>query len=161
MANSLVAVLGMGGGGSGLKPKSIVTEQLAPKTNFGNTSSNMRGYKVLSGDCTANTLKTILSVTGKGAISKLFLSARDTTSRTHRIKITIDGTVIYDSTSAANSTQDVAPVIGNASYSHYGSNMVMDMDEFPLFFDYSLLVEYATSLTETDKTLIGYIYYTR
>ena len=149
------------GGGSGLKPKSIVTEQLAPIFWFGNASSSIRGYKVLSGACTSNTLKTILSVTGKGAISKLFLAAMDTTSRTHRIKITIDGTVIYDSTSAANSTQDVAPVIGNVSYTAYSSNHVLDMGEFPLFFDYSLLVEYATSLTETDKTRIGYIYYTR
>lgn len=149
------------GGSGGLKPKSIITEQLAPNTNFGNTSSIIRGYKVLSGACTANTLKTILSVTGRGAISKLFLASMDTTSRTHRIKITIDGTVVYDSTSAANSTQDVAPIIGNACYSSYTANIVMDMDEFPLFFDSSLLVEYATSLTETDKTRIGYIYYTR
>lgn len=161
MANSLAAVLGMGGGGSGLKPKSIVTEQLAPNSSFGSTVNHIRGYKVMSGACTANTLKTILSVTGRGAISKLFLAAMDQTSRTHRIKITIDGTVIYDSTSAADSTQNVAPVIGNVSYTDFSTNVVMDMDEFPLFFDYSLLVEYATSLTETDKTRIGYIYYTR
>lgn len=161
MANSLVAVLGMEGGGSGLKPKSIITEQLVMNPGFGNTSSIIRGYKVLSGSCTSNTLKTILSVTGKGAISKLFLASMDPTSRTHRIKITIDGTVIYDSTSAEKSTQDVAPVIGNVSYASFSSAQVFDMDEFPLFFDYSLLVEYATSLTETDKTRIGYIYYTR
>lgn len=115
----------------------------------------------LSGALTANTLATVLSLSGKGVISFLACAPVDATSRTHRYKITLDGTVIFDATSGAtNSTQHYVPVIGallnlSSTYSVY--SIVPE----PLFFNTSLLIEYASSVSETDKTRHAYKYYAR
>ena len=45
------------------------------------------GKQVQSGAVTANTLKTILSLSGKGVISFLGRQSGDVTSRTHRVKV--------------------------------------------------------------------------
>lgn len=155
--------------GAGLLPKSIVRGTIAVPTGasdpiWGTTypqyeiSRRLNG--VLSGACTAGTLKTILSVSGKGALSALVFAQKDATSRTHRIKITIDGTVVFNQTTAASTAQDyVCVVIGGAAPGATANYWTLI--EQPIFFNSSLLVEYASSLSETDKTSLGYVYYTR
>lgn len=119
---------------------------------------NANAKQVLSGAMTAATLKTILSVTGSGSID--FLSARgmDATARTMRMKITIDGVVVFDYTSAsiASATVNGAVFIGSGD----GTGSVWSAGIEPTLFNTSLLVEVASSLTETDKFTIGYKYRT-
>lgn len=148
------------GVGGGLVPKSIVKGQLEAKANIGDAITLIGGHAVLSGACTAGVLKTILSITGRGAISGLFLASVDTTFRTHRVKITLDGVVVFDSTTSVVYDQAVVPVIGAISVAGPSGSPV-GIVENPIMFDQSLLVEYATSVTENDKTKFVYTYYTR
>ncbi len=146
-------------GGGYLRPTSIVnahsTTIQAPGANDAiDFAVTPYVRAVNSGPCTASTLKTMLSLTGKGAISYLGLRGTDATSRTHRIKVTLDSTVIFDATSAASTSSRVVSLIGFLSKDSA-------MNEMPLFFDQNLTIEYASSVTETDKTQLGYIYYLR
>lgn len=103
----------------------------------------------LSGAMTANTLKTVLSATGAGTMHHFAGQYVDGTSRTMRIKITIDGVVAFDYTSAANTAPGaIAGVIAGFSAS--------TTDETPIRFNSSLLIEAASSLTETDKFLFAW-----
>lgn len=112
--------------------------------------------QVLSGALTANTLATALSITGSGSISALYLKRKDATSRTIRLKVTLDGVVVFDSTSAAaaSATQGILAI---------GCMMASDssvMNAAPIPFSTSCLVEVASSLSETDKLGIYYNYRT-
>lgn len=114
---------------------------------------------VATGALTANTLSTILSLSGKGVISYLGALPVDTTSRTHRFKVTLDGTVIYDATSSATTAVTrLMNVIGQIYQPAANSSVVVTE---PIFFNTSLLIEYASSVSETAKTTIAYRYYAR
>jgi hypothetical protein len=118
-----------------------------------------------SGACTAGVLRTILSITGAGCISYFGGYGVDATSRTHRLKLTFDGTVVLDATSAAITLPNRSFfAIGCNRWTDYASSayyIAYGIYEVPLYFNSSLLVEYASSLTETDKTKFGYRYYLR
>ena len=109
---------------------------------------------VASGSMTAATLKTILSVTGRGVIDLFGFTVVNATSRTVRAKITIDGVVVLDSTSAAITTANQ----GGAFIGGGSSNNIAVPD--PVYFNQSLLIEMASSLTETDMLNIAYRYKT-
>lgn len=114
---------------------------------------------VATGALTANTLSTILSLSGKGAISYLGGLPVDTTSRTHRFKVTLDGTVIYDATSSATTAATrLMNIIGQIYQPASNASVVIPE---PIMFNTSLLVEYASSVSETAKTTIAYRYYAR
>jgi hypothetical protein len=49
---------------------------------------------------TANTLRDILNVTGRGVLNFVAVHSTDATGKTLRLKITIDGAVVFDATSA-------------------------------------------------------------
>lgn len=87
----------------------------------------------------------------------LDVGVKDATLRTSRLKVTIDGSVVYDSTNSAAGLAKIVVALGHMT-DVYGGACV---DGVPLLFDASLLIEYASSLTETDKASVGYIYYTR
>ena len=109
---------------------------------------------VLSGAMTANTLKTILSASGKGRLPLLVIKTMDGTSRTARVKITIDGGVAFDYTSAAiASSGESVVIIGNVGASSYVA------EAMPITWKSSLLIELADSLSETDKIGIYYKYH--
>ncbi|OGT54237.1 MAG: hypothetical protein A3E01_00170 [Gammaproteobacteria bacterium RIFCSPHIGHO2_12_FULL_63_22] len=97
---------------------------------------------------TANTLKTALTVTGSGALNFFGLTCVDTTSRTMRIKITLDGVVVSDATSAAIVTTDLGGYPIGAMF-NATSNPIAVFDE--IGFVSSCLIEIASSVTETDK----------
>lgn len=144
-------------GGGGVKPTSIdapMTQVSAPTS-----AGFFRTTNVNSGACTLNTLKTVLSVTGKGALTRLWLASVDTTSRTHRMKVTIDGVVVFDKTSSAVVSSAPIPIHGDTTLGS-GANGPL-IEGTPLIFDASLLIEYATSISETDKTQIGYTVHLR
>ena len=147
-------------GGSGLMPTSIVRGPSSRIPGLINYAGDItQAVRVLSGACTANTLKTILSISGRGAIGFLGANATDSTSRSNRIKITRDGIVIYDTTESAAASQMFMQVIGSTSKA--ASEGFIGLIENIMYFNTSLLIEYATSLTETDKCQFAYTYYLR
>lgn len=110
--------------------------------------------KILSGALTANTLATILSISGAGVVDWLSANPADTTSRTIRLKITIDGVVAFDATSSAM-TNTASAILGIGI-----SGSSTESSSQPCTFKTSLLVEVASSLTETDKVQLSAQYRT-
>jgi len=114
--------------------------------------------RVQSGSTTAGVLKTILSVAGRGVLSFLAVENNDTTSRTHRIKVTLDGVVVFDATTGAEisiyRTHLVVGAIANAT-----ANAASEITFEPLSFSTSLLIEYADSLSESNGAYLAYRYY--
>ena len=111
--------------------------------------------RAASGALTANTLTTVLSLTGKGSLSFFGCAGIDATAREHRIKLTVDGVVVFDgktvSTAAINSG-----ILLVGSLCNFGAVYVAIPDS--LYFSSSLLIEYASSVSETAKTNFYYQY---
>lgn len=109
--------------------------------------------RALSGAMTGNALKTLLSVTGAGALNFVGIFANDATSRTMRVKVTIDGVVVVDpgmSPSINVAGLGIVPVGALAGY-YDGTYNRASAIPAKLSFNTSLLVQYASSLSETDK----------
>lgn len=107
-----------------------------------------------SGALTANTLAQIINIAGSGGIFwQLSYINIDATARTVRVKITIDGVVILDVTSGSSSTANYG-----AHFAGIGTTVSNSIIIPPLKFRSSFLLEVASSLTETNKTVffLGY-----
>lgn len=120
-----------------------------------NAAAANNATEVLSGALTANTLATALSVTGGGEIGYLAVYTKDTTPRTVRIKVTVDGgtPAVFDATSSAIAVANGGLlVVGSlpSSTSNYVGAAI------PLRWTTSMLIEIASSLTESNKVAIGY-----
>lgn len=114
------------------------TAQAAIYTNSGTTSG------------TGNLL-TLLNVTGsKSRLNSLFFYAVDATSRDVRVRITLDGTVVFDSTRNVAGANQVMLAVGSPS----GTGLAFQ----PVDALSSLRVEYACSLSESAKLTFGYNY---
>lgn len=111
------------------------------------------GKKVLSGALTANTLATALSVTGQGEVPWLAMHTEDATARTLRMKVTVDGTAVFDATTSSISASGYGQVAVGAQTA---ANLCYQSTS-PLRFKTSLLVEIASSVSETDKVSISYV----
>lgn len=145
-------------GNGGVRPASMPCGNIVASSTETLTVLTVPGAAyVSSGALTAGTLATMLSVTGKGALTYLGIQSMDATSRTHRVRITIDGTVVFDATSAPHTTANGVGYV----HGHYNDASKQKIEGTPLLYDSSLLVEYASSLTETNKTRLAYTYYTR
>ena len=114
------------------------------------TASNSRS--VLSGALTANALKTLLTVTGGGEVPLLFVSTQDATSRTLRVRVTVDGAVVFDATSSAIAASNQGTVVMGQPV----STSYLAAVSPGIRFNSSLVVEAASSLSETDKVLLAY-----
>ena len=155
-------------GGSGIRPKGLFNGASVGGGTWENTvaiNNTTRGLPPpqvafgATGALTANTLVTALSLSGQGCISLLGCSGVDSTSRTHRLKVTLDGVEIYDATSDAfNTLGSCLMVIG--AFTPSASTFAVPIYE-PLVFNTSLLVEYASSVSETAKSLVFYRYVAR
>lgn len=112
----------------------------------------------LSGAMTANTLKTVLSISGNGGRLDFFelTNAAPVSSHTARIKITVDGVVVFDSTSA--STSSGGSWISIVATQTDASVSQPTMSGIPIVWNSSLLIEVASSATETDKFTYYYRY---
>ena len=116
-----------------------------------------RGKEVLSGALTANTLATVLSLTGPGEVPLLTSYTKDATARTVRTVVIVDGVTVFDFTSASIGVAkrgaivagQLAGVAGGATYYVTQGN--------PIRFSVSLVVQQASNLTETDKIALAYI----
>lgn len=115
----------------------------------------------VSGSLTANTLSTVLNLSGRGVLSFLACASTNAGSRSHRFKVTLDGIVIFDGTStASNQVNNYYPVFGqlvqlSATYTSFAALLE------PIPFDKSLLIEYASNQTEIGGTTLAYRYYPR
>ena len=110
-----------------------------------------RGKEVLSGALTANTLATVLSLTGPGEVPLLTSYTKDATVRTVRTVVIVDGVTVFDFTSAS---------IGVANRGAIVAGQVAGGDVTqgnPIRFSVSLVVQQASNLTETDKLALAYI----
>jgi len=115
----------------------------SPSGLTGNTGNNM-AVVVAPGAYTANTLQTVISHTGRGRVNMLTVYTGNTTSRTLRCRITLDGTVVFDATTNAIITSGVGMVpIGILTSA---TPLLIGMQ--PIDYQSSLLVEVASSLSE-------------
>ena len=123
--------------------------------------ANTAGIKVVtSGALTAATLVTVLSLTGQGAVGILACAGVDNTTRAHRMKVTVDGVVVFDATTDSSSSWYAGIVVtGGLFLNGSAYNSILAVPDY-IPFNSSFLVEYASSLTETAKTNFGYIYRT-
>lgn len=100
----------------------------------------------LSPALTANSLVDLINESGSaGEISHLAIATVDTTSRTLRIVVTVDGVDIYDYTSAAMTNSNT----GCALAGSLNSSTTLQLP--PIKYKSSIRVQYASSLTETGK----------
>lgn len=157
METNLMSTLSQFSGGIPT-PKVIVndvstTGWVASGASVSSSATYASAKAIASGALAANTLKTILQITGSGGIQWLSLHCADATSRTLRMKITIDGVVAIDSTSAA---------IAGSGYGgvYIGAGAQTNVNVSPMYFKKSLLIEIASSLSETDKLVTSVNYFT-
>lgn len=155
-------------GGSGIRPNGLFNGASVGGGKWDNgiaINNSARGLPPsqvafgTTGALTAATLVTALSLSGQGVISLLGCTGVDTTSRTHRLKVTLDGVVIYDATSDAFITSG-ACLMAIGGFTPNAATFATPTYE-PLVFNTSLLVEYASSLTETAKSIVFYRYVAR
>lgn len=135
---------------------SIVNYFSAGGTSAANlTASALSNTKeTTSGALTANTLFARHSLTGRGRLNLLTVYAKDSTSRTIRAVVIVDGVTVFDATTNAitvsgTGTCPVGTVTADGS-------LVFQ----PIDFQSSLVIQIASSLTETDKIATGINYET-
>jgi hypothetical protein len=112
----------------------------------------------LSGALTANTLKTMLNITTAGGrMTFLAVSSTDATARTLRIVVTVDGISVYDVTSASFAANNTGACLAGKARAEASSrfNFVPD-----IVWTTSLKIEIASSLTETNKFTVYWLYNT-
>lgn len=101
----------------------------------------------VSGALTANTLVDLLNESGSaGQIDQFSIKTNDTTPRTIRVVIIVDGTTILDATSASITTTDTGGVWAGVSGA---TNVLLQLP--PIKYTNSIQLQYASSLTETGK----------
>lgn len=108
-----------------------------------------------SGSLTANTLATMFSFSGAISVSQLLILVTDSTARTLRVKITVDGEVIFDRTSASISTANYG-ICFSGVYDFNSTASKISLP--PIVATNSLLIEWCTNLTESNK-INGYLIY--
>ena len=113
------------------------------------------GKEVLSGALTANTLATVLSLTGPGEVPLLTSYTKDGTARTVRTVVIVDGVTVFDFTSASIGVAKRGAIVAGEWAGVPGGLYVTQGN--PIRFSVSLVVQQASNLTETDKIALAYI----
>ena len=116
-----------------------------------------RSKEVLSGALTANTLATVLSLTGPGEVPLLTSYTKDATARTVRTVVIVDGVTVFDFTSASISTTKRGAIVAGELAGTPGGATFYVTQGNPIRFSVSLVVQQASNLTETDKLALAYI----
>jgi len=135
-------------------PTSIVNGFSAGGYHYSGNAVNQvcqAGKATLSGALTAGVLATVASLTGPGVLYIVAADSVDATSRTHRLKLTLDGVVVFDATSdavtaAAYGIMAVGEQFITTTY------LAQIIGERGITFETSCLIEYASSVSETAKT---------
>lgn len=108
--------------------------------------------ETLSGALTANTLATVLTLTGAGHVPYLAAYAKDATSRTVRMQVIVDGVTVFDATSNAITGSGT----GILAAGQLGQEAT-GIQSTPIRFNSTCVVKVASSLTETDKVAIAHV----
>ena len=116
-----------------------------------------RSKEVLSGALTADTLATVLSLTGPGEVPLLTSYTKDATPRTVRTVVIVDGVTVFDFTSASISTTKRGAIVAGELAGVPGAATYYVTQGNPIRFSVSLVVQQASNLTETDKLALAYI----
>jgi len=116
-----------------------------------------RGKEVLSGALTSGVLQTVLTLTGPGEVPLLASYTKDATARTLRTVVIVDGTTVFDFTSASIGTGGRGALIAGGFAGVPGGSTYYPAQGNPIRFANSLVVQLASSLTETDKLAISYV----
>lgn len=111
---------------------------------------SLLGKSLVSGALTANVLQNMLTITGKAEISALGITTLNTTSKTLRLQVVVDGVVVFDATSAtvANTGFGMVAAGSSAGTPAVYSNLIRCNS--------SLVVNVASSVTETGGVGITY-----
>lgn len=109
--------------------------------------------EVLSGALTANTLKSVLSITVPGSMPYLAAYSKDGTARTIRLVVCVDGVIspyAFDSTTSSFSSANRGVIAAGVQAGNYvpGGPAINWAASCEVFI--------ASSLTETDKVAIAY-----
>ena len=119
-------------------------------TAVANIGTNTVARNSLSGALTANTLVDLINESGSaGYISQLSIYCTDATSRTLRIVVTVDGTIIYDFTSAAITAPNSGAVLAGQYTTGSSSSLPY------IYYTDSIRVQYASNGNETGKFQIS------
>lgn len=119
-------------------------------TTIGSMQSITIAKTATSGTLTANTLVDLINESGSaGYLSQLSIYNNDATSRTLRIVVTVDGTSIYDVTSAATTTANAGAVLAGSVSSTNPQALP------PIYYTNSIRVQYASNQNETGKFTIS------
>lgn len=127
------------------------TASVAPIANASANYKPINAKTLASGALTQDTLKSLISITGPGRLSFLNCYTADTTSRTIRVKVVVDGVTAVDVTSAATTTSGAGIIVCGCDSEGAGPEIVWNS---------SLDVSIASSVVggETDKLSIDYMY---
>lgn len=148
------ATLGLGGNPATTSVSNLFVAGGTSVANI-NAQTTHGGIEVLSGALSAGVFAAVpgMSFTGRGSIPLLSCYAKDTTSRTLRMRVTVDGVAVF--TSAASNAITVANTGIYAAGEFTGTGYFGQ--GYPIRFNSSCLVEVASSLGETDKVAVGYV----
>jgi hypothetical protein len=138
--------------GGNRPPTAIINGTSSGGIIQGSINPNGAAKSILSGAMTANVMVEAISVTGQGIINIAAVAQQaDATARTHRLKITIDGVVVFDATSSpASGSQQGICAIGHAT----GGSLVFDQ----VYFNSGFRIEFASSISETAKQTVYVTY---
>lgn len=138
-------------------PKAIINKFSAGGVSATSFATAGAEKEILSGALVANTLKTLLSVSGSGAIKTLFVYTKNVSAKNVRLKLTIDGVSVFDAISGSITVTGAGMSVIGVNY--YSADHFRAMELVP--FTSSVVVEVASSLSETDAVAIAVIYETR
>lgn len=107
-----------------------------------------------SGAVTATTLKNILSITGSGGqLDMLAVASANGTSKTMTLRVVVDGVEIFNGATATVAATHSFVLLGGV-ISGTPTHLLPD----PIEWTSSLLIQYTSSVTETDGANISYAY---
>ena len=142
-----------------VSPTQRATRSIVNSSSSGSSLDTIQSMpsskSVTSGAVTANTLVQVLSVTGSGYLTASAIQCVDATARTLRLQIIIDGVTAYDATTAAISS-NLSGIIAVGLYN--GTNSIPAVPG--VRFNQSIVINTASSLTETGKQTYFYAYNT-
>lgn len=127
-------------------------------SSAGVTVSSASNVKILAAaTLVAGTLQTALTIpSGRGTLNICHAQTSNATSKSVRLKVTIDGRVIFDSTSSV-ATNSAVTAVGFLTINENSTPTYMITGQ-PIAFKSSLLVEVASSVTEATgiNTMVNY-----
>ena len=138
----------------GNKPAKIIVNSTSTNGSaavISNAGANSAAKTVASGALTANVLVEVLSLSGQGSVGFFSCWSNEAVARTHRIKLTVDGVLAFDGTTASDANLSRGIIL-------VGSITTATPIPDHLYFNKSLTIEYASNKTETGKTTFGYMY---